>query len=208
MLVAWENNTALLCGEMVSGPELSHISRGVAYYRFPLLTRRLSGAEDTLNITVPAPLLPALPGPGERLTVQGELRSFNNRSGEGSRLLLAVYAQELLPPEEEDRNEVELCGALCRAPTWRRTPMGREICDLMLAVSRRYGRADYRPCIAWGRSAQEAAFWEQGRPVRLTGRFQSRSYIKVTETGSMQRTAYEVSVTAFLPLPSAGADAL
>ena len=77
--------------------------------------------------------------------------------------------------------------------------MGREICDLMLAVTRRYGRTDYLPCIAWGRCAREAALWEQGRPVRLTGRFQSRSYVKVTEEGSLQRTAYEISVTGFLP---------
>lgn len=198
--MAWQNNMAELCGRLDAPVDFSHRSRGVDYYSFPLLTHRLSGTADRLNVTLPGPMLPQLPPPGERLTLRGEVRSFNNRSGEGSRLLLYVYAQELLPPEAEDRNETELAGILCREPTWRRTPMGREICDLMLAVPRRYGRGDYLPCIAWGRNAQEAAEWKQGRPVRLTGRFQSRSYIKVTETGSLQRTAYEISITNFLPV--------
>ncbi len=197
--MAWQNNSALLCGEMGAEPILSHRSRGVNYYSLPLVTRRLSGAADRLNVILAEALRFALPEPGSRLALRGEVRSFNNRSGEGSRLLLFVFGQELLPPEEEDRNEAELSGLLCRCPTWRRTPMGREICDLMLAVTRRYGRTDYLPCIAWGRCAREAALWEQGRPVRLTGRFQSRNYIKVTETGSLQRTAYEISVTEFLP---------
>ncbi len=197
--MAWQNNTADLCGTVDAECVFSHRSRGVDYYSFPLLTRRLSGTADRLNVTLQGSLMPGIPPAGQRLALRGEIRSFANRSGEGNRLLLFVYAQELLPPEAEDRNEAELAGTLCREPTWRRTPMGREICDLMLAVPRRYGRGDYLPCIAWGRNAQEAAAWKQGRPVRLTGRFQSRSYIKVTETGSLQRTAYEISVTGFLP---------
>ncbi len=197
--MAWQNNTARLCGTVDADSVFSHRSRGADYYSFPLLTRRLSGAADRLNVTLPAFLLPGVPPAGQRLALRGEVRSFANRSGEGNRLLLYVYAQDLLPPEDEDQNEAELAGTLCREPTWRRTPMGREICDLMLAVPRRYGRGDYLPCIAWGRNAQEAAAWRQGRPVRLTGRFQSRNYIKVTETGSLQRTAFEISVTSFLP---------
>jgi hypothetical protein len=197
--LAWQNNTARLCGTVDADSVFSHRSRGADYYSFPLLTRRLSGAADRLNVTLPAFLLPGIPPAGQRLALRGEVRSFANRSGEGNRLLLYVYAQDLLPPEDEDQNEAELAGTLCREPTWRRTPMGREICDLMLAVPRRYGRGDYLPCIAWGRNAQEAAAWRQGRPVRLTGRFQSRNYIKVTETGSLQRTAFEISVTSFLP---------
>ena len=199
--MAWQNNTAELRGTLAGPPELSHVSRGTEYYAVALITRRLSGARDRANVILPGGLLPCLPETGERLWLRGELRSFNNRSGSGSRLMLYVYGQELAPAEDpgEDRNEIALTGALCKAPTWRRTPMGREICDLMLAVPRRYGRGDYLPCIAWGRNAQEAAQWKQGRPVRLTGRFQSRNYIKVTETGSIQRTAYEISITSFLP---------
>ena len=192
--MAWQNNSAELCG-MVDAPGVfSHRSRGVDYYSFPLLTRRLSGAEDLLNVTLPGPMLPQLPPAGWRLSLRGEVRSFNNRSGEGSRLLLYVYAQELLPPEEEDRNTAELAGTLCREPSWRRTPMGREICDLMLAVNRRYGRSDYLPCIAWGAAAREAALWDVGDSLRLNGRIQSRRYSKTVDGETLEKTAYEVSV--------------
>ena len=197
--MAWQNNAAALCGVMDAPAAFSHRSRGVDYYAFPLVTRRLSGAADRVSVILSEDPARTIPAPGQRLSLTGELRSFTNRSGEGNRLQLYIYAQELGPGEGEDRNSVLLSGVLCRVPVWRRTPMGREICDLMLAVTRRYGRTDYLPCIAWGRTAREASLWEQGRPVRLTGRFQSRNYIKVTEAGSLQRTAFEVSVTEFLP---------
>lgn len=202
--MAWQNNTAELRGTLAGPPELSHISRGTEYYAVPLITRRLSGARDRANVILPGGLLSCLPEPGEKLWLRGELRSFNNRSGSGSRLLLYIYGQELAPAEDlgEDRNEIALTGALCKPPTWRRTPMGREICDLMLAVNRRYGRSDYLPCIAWGKNALQASDWSVGRIVSLLGRFQSRVYVKTLETGETQeRTAYEVSITAFLPDP-------
>lgn len=196
--MAWQNNSVSLCGKVTGAAVPSHRSRGVSYISVPFRTCRLSGAVDDLNLILPEALQDFLPAPGGRAAVCGELRSYNNRSGAGSRLKLFVFGQELFPPEDEDRNEVTLCGVLCRDPVWRRTPMGREICDLMLAVSRRYGRADFLPCIAWGKNAQEASEWTQNRPVRLTGRFQSRSYIKMLPEGSIERTAYEVSVTSFL----------
>ena len=202
--MAWQNNTAELRGTPEGTPELSHVSRGMEYYGLTLLTRRLSGALDRANVVLPRAMLGCLPEPGERLWLRGELRSFNNRSGSGSRLKLYVFAQELAPAEEpgEDKNEVSLTGSLCKPPVWRRTPMGREICDLMLAVNRRYGRSDYLPCIAWGRNAQEAAAWAVGDRVSLLGRFQSRGYVKTLDTGeTLEKTAYEVSVTAFLPPP-------
>ena len=207
--MAWQNNTAELRGTLAGPPELSHISRGTEFYAVPLITRRLSSARDRANVILPGGLLPCLPEPGEKLWLQGELRSFNNRSGSGSRLMLYIYGQELAPAEDlgEDRNEITLTGALCKAPTWRRTPMGREICDLMLAVNRRYGRSDYIPCIAWGKNALLASAWAVGRTVTLLGRFQSRAYVKTLETGeTREKTAYEVSVTAFLPEPETESD--
>ncbi len=190
-------NRILLCGTVDGTPVLSHISRGVRYYVCAVRTRRLSGAEDRLNVIFHQSLLSRVPEDGQRVSIEGELRSFRSRAAAGPRLLIHVYARELLPPESEDRNEVQLSGSLCREPSWRRTPMGREICDLMLSVPRRCGRYDHIPAIAWGRSAAEAAAWEKNHPVLLTGRFQSRSYLKVTENGSEERTAYEVSVTEF-----------
>ncbi len=207
--MAWQNNTAELHGQMGSTPELSHISRGIYYYSFTVLTRRLSGTADRVGAIVPGSLLACLPEPGQRVWLRGELRSFNNRSGTGSRLVLYIHAQEAAPAEDrgEDTNEVLLTGALCKEPVWRKTPMGREICDLMLAVNRRYGRSDYLPCIAWGRNAELASAWEKGRRVSLRGRFQSRTYVKVLEDGrSQERTAYEVSVTEFLPGEADAAD--
>lgn len=196
--MAWRNNTALLRGRVTAGAVLSHISRGVPYYSVPMETRRLSGASDRVNLVIPEALLPSLPPPGGRARVEGELRSYNNRSGSGSKLVLYIYAQSLLPESEqagEDLNEVSLRGVLCRDPVWRRTPMGREICDLMLAVNRRYGRADYLPCISWGAIAQQTAMLDVGAPLCLEGRIQSRTYAKTLPSGTCEeRTAYEVSV--------------
>jgi primosomal replication protein N len=130
----------------------------------------------------------------DRLLLTGELRSFNNRRAEGAKLVLTVFAREAEAGGEEDENLVALTGTLCKPPNLRVTPMGRDICDLMLAVNRRYGRSDYLPCICWGLKAREAACWDVGTQLRLEGRFQSRGYVKLTETGPVQRVAYEVSV--------------
>ena len=129
------------------------------------------------------------------LCVQGELRSFNNRSGVGAKLVLSVFARELRFEEGEDDNRVSLSGLLCRLPNLRQTPLGREVCDLMLAVPRRTGRADYLPCICWGHLARKAALLSVGAALKLEGRLQSRVYLKQTEAGPERRTAYEVSVS-------------
>ena len=190
------NNTARLCGVMAAAPAFSHSSRGLDFYTFPRTVERLSGNTDTLNILVREEQLAALePGEGGKLLVSGEVRSFNSRRGTGARLVITVLARELGFCDEADSNLVRLRGTLCKAPNLRSTPLGREICDLMLAVNRHYGRSDYLPCICWGLAAREAAGWETGTRVLLEGRLQSRDYIKVTENGPIQRTAYEISAT-------------
>ena len=130
----------------------------------------------------------------EHIAVTGQLRTFNNRRGEGAKLVITVLAKEIELCDEPDENTVRLTGALCKEPNLRITPMGRDICDLMLAVNRRYGRSDYLPCICWGLKAREAATWMVGTQVKLEGRIQSRRYIKMTEDGPVERTAFEVSV--------------
>jgi len=130
-----------------------------------------------------------------KICVTGQLRSYNNRRGEGAKLVITVLAREIYPCEEPDENLVQLTGSLCKEPKLRVTPMGRDICDLMLAVNRHYGRSDYLPCICWGLKAREAALWTVGTNLRLEGRLQSRSYIKLTEAGAEERVAFEVSVT-------------
>ena len=112
----------------------------------------------------------------------------------GNKLVLTIYALEILPALNTYCNEILLSGSLCKAPIFRRTPLGRSICDLMLAVPRRYGRADYLPVIAWGQLAMQARDLRIGDPIRLEGRVQSRVYQKVTEVGVEERTAYEVSM--------------
>ena len=126
--------------------------------------------------------------------MEGQLRSFNNRSGQGSKLVISVLARTITETLEEDRNCVCLTGALCKPPVLRRTPLGRCICDVMLAVNRRYGRADYLPCIAWGQVAVRVGEMGVGDVLALEGRLQSREYTKVLEDTSEVRTAFEVSI--------------
>ena len=191
-----ETNAVRLCGTLAGAPAFSHESRGQRFYSFPLEVRRLSGNSDTLNIVLRREQLEAVEAAErEKLLITGQLRSYNNRRGEGAKLVLTVLAKELLLCEGPDENSVFLTGTLCRAPNLRVTPMGRDICDLMLAVNRSYARSDYLPCICWGLRAREAARWLVGTAVRLEGRFQSRPYLKLTESGPVERVAYEVSVT-------------
>ena len=190
------NNRLLLIGTPLQKPEPSHLARGKEFYSFPLEVVRLSGTSDKLNILMSAEQLPELvPSRAGLVEIDGELRSFNNRAGIGPRLVLSVLARGLYTPERQEyENTVELSGTLCRPPTHRMTPLGREISDILLAVRRRYGRYDYIPCVVWGQQARECSGWDKGHSVRLTGRFQSREYTKLTEEGAQQRTAYEVSV--------------
>jgi primosomal replication protein N len=191
-----ENNQVRLCGTMAGAPRWSHRAGGQDFWCFPLEVERLSGSCDTLNIVLrPALLAAAEAEERPRLLVSGELRSFNNRRGEGAKLVLTVLARELSLTDEPDDNFVSLTGTLCKAPNARVTPLGRDICDLLVAVNRRGGRSDYLPCICWGSRAREAALWTVGTVVRLEGRFQSRDYIKLCDEGPEQHTAYEVSAS-------------
>ena len=193
-------NYAMLRGVLSEPPQFSHQNRDERFYRFSLSVSRLSGAVDTIHIVARQALLEALEPVGEeKLCVRGEVRSFNNRSGVGAKLVITVFARELWLDDGEDENIIELCGVLCKAPNYRVTPMGREICDLMLAVRRRYGRSDYLPCIAWGASAREAADWSVGSRVRLDGRIQSRVYQKLIGGEAVEKTAYEISVIQISP---------
>lgn len=190
-------NEVELCGTVCAAPVFSHENHGCQFYGFPLQVLRLSGQADTLPILVTASMAACICA-GNCIRILGQLRSFNNKSGEGSRLVLTVYALTAEPWAGEPVNRVILRGALCKPPTLRRTPLGRSICDVMLAVGRRYGRADYLPVIAWGQLAQTVSRREVGSVLSVEGRFQSRTYTKLTDLGPTQRTAYEVSVMHLL----------
>ncbi len=189
-------NFVQLRGTAAGEPAPSHENHGSVFYRFPLAVRRLSGQTDQLWVIATADQLRQFrPLTGRRLTVEGQLRSFNNKSGCGSRLVISVFAQLLLPAgEEEDQNRIALRGVICKPPVLRRTPLGRCISDMMLAVNRRYGRADYLPCIAWGQVAMLTGNMSVGEALSLEGRVQSRAYTKVVEGCAQERVAFEVSI--------------
>lgn len=187
-------NQIILRGSLAELPAFSHENHGKRFYKLFLEVPRLSGTVDTLPVVVPEGVLNGLdPTAGDMLCVTGRLRSYHNTGGGSPRLLIFAYGEELRADYGEPCNDVILTGALGREPVFRRTPLGREICDAMLCVQRSYGRSDYLPCIFWGRSAQEVAACRPGDFVTLTGRLQSRRYKKVTEEGVLERTAYEVS---------------
>lgn len=195
-----ENNNSgckvVLCGTPGGKPLYSHTSRGRNYYTFPLHVSRLSGTEDTINIVCSEDLLDMeIPVSSSMLKVTGGLRTFNNKSGVGNKLLVFVYAHEMEFCDDEPGNDVTLTGTLCKTPSLRVTPLGREICDLLIAVNRPYGRSDYLPCICWGKHAREASEYEVGSIVTLEGRIQSRTYIKCTDLGQLEKTAFEVSAS-------------
>ena len=196
-------NTVVLCGTAQGEPAFSHENHGERFYRFPLAVRRLSGQQDCLWVLVTAGQVKNLTGlQGRRMKVEGQLRSFNNKSGQGSRLVISAFTRLLVETAGEDVNIIELKGAICKPPVLRRTPLGRCICDMMLAVNRRYGRADYLPCIAWGQVAMVTGQLPVGSTLALEGRVQSRVYTKVLDGVPQERTAYEVSIMRLQEDPS------
>lgn len=202
-----DTNRIRLHGRLEGLPVPSHANHGVEFYRFSLLVRRLSGVEDQIPVVAPKPLVErwAPLSPGQELTVDGEVRTFNNRCAAGSRLIISVLARALWAQPGEDENRLELSGTVCKPPSVRATPLGRTICDMILAANRRYGRADYLPCITWGSLARRCGALGVGDQVRLSGRLQSRGYTKVVDGEPQERTAFEVSVMTMepegIPLP-------
>ena len=195
------SNHILLRGSLQELPQFSHDNHGHLFYRFFLEVPRLSGNLDVLPVVVEDTQLNALDlSAGDMLTVTGQVRSHNIRTNGRRRLLIFVFAQSLLCESGPPLNECIVEGPLCREPSYRRTPLGREICDVMLAVPRAFHRADYLPCLLWGRTASAASQCHTRDQLRITGRLQSRIYTKLTEEGSEERTAYEISaMTAEFP---------
>ncbi len=204
-----ENNVLKLCGVIESAPVLDHEVFGEQFYRMELKVPRLSGTYDLLPVTVSERLIEGEVAPGMQIGISGQLRSYNKVIGGSGRLLLTAFAQQLETPDEtQNPNTVQLVGAICKPPSFRTTPFGREIADLMLAVNRSFGKSDYIPCIAWGRTARYAATLQVGDKLRIQGRFQSREYQKQMPDGNViNRIAYEVSISRLsclkeeMPLP-------
>lgn len=194
-------NQVTLCGSLLALPQLSHENHGKRFFRFLLEVPRLSGVVDTLPVIAEDTVLNTLDlSGGSLLCVRGQVRSHNLRENGRRHLSVFVFASGIAATEGETVNRVQLDGILCREPTYRRTPLGREICDVMLAVPRAFHRADYLPCILWGKVAAQAAGCSVGCRMLLDGRLQSRIYTKLTDQGPEERTTYEVSaLTAEFP---------
>ena len=187
-------NEITLRGSLRELPVFSHENHGKRFCRMYLEVPRLSGVVDTLPVIVEEELLGQIdPTAGSMLTVTGQIRSHNHRADGVRHLMIFVFAASVIAEDGEPINDVILEGPLCREPTYRLTPLGREICDAMLAVPRAFHRADYLPCILWGRIAQEVSRCHTRDIISIRGRLQSRLYTKQTETGPQERTAYEIS---------------
>ena len=187
-------NQIILRGNLQDLPEFSHENHGKRFFRFFLEVPRLSGAVDVLPVIAEQTILDELdPFGGDMLTVTGQVRSHNLRSDGRRHLLIFGFAANIVAEDGEPLNECILEGPICREPTYRRTPFGREICEVRQAVPRAFRRADYLPCILWGRTAQEAALCHTRDQIRICGRLQSRCYTKLTEIGPEERIAYEIS---------------
>ena len=189
-------NSIHLRGHVCQPLQFGHELFGEQFFVTTLRVPRLSGAEDFLPITLSERLLIDEPiAAGSILCLDGQLRSYNKVVEGSGRLLITAFAQRLLPEEDDENpNRVQLTGALCKAPSYRTTPFGREIADLLLADHRRHGKSDYIPAIVWGENARFAGGLGVGQKVRLEGRFQSREYEKALPDGRREaRRAYEIS---------------
>lgn len=196
-----ENNRVALVGEVTREPEFSHEVYGEGFYTVLLTALRSSGNADEVPVMISDRMCDIKTlKTGQHLSVTGQFRSFNRHEEEKSRLILSVFARELefLDDVEEElkSNQIFLDGYICKEPIYRKTPLGREITDLLIAVNRSYGKTDYIPCICWGRNARFASGFTVGDRVKIHGRIQSREYAKkLSGAETEMRTAYEVSIS-------------
>lgn len=195
------NNKVTIMGEIVSGFTFSHEIFGEGFYMMDVRCKRLSESYDTIPIMVSERLMDVtVDYIGKLVCVNGQFRSYNRHDGMKNRLILSVFAREIEfleeVPDGSESNQIFLDGYICKEPVYRKTPLGREIADVLLAVNRPYGKSDYLPVIFWGRNARYATYFKVGERIRVLGRIQSREYMKkLNEYNFERRVAYEVSVS-------------
>ena len=196
-----QNNYIILVGKVTSEKKFSHEIYGESFYNFDLEIPRLSGISDIIPITISERLIANFElNIGKSVVIEGQFRSYNTYEETKSRLILTVFAKEIREKGENEEikvpNEVQLVGHICRKPIYRKTPFGREIADILVAVNRAYNKSDYIPCIAWGRNARFVGKLSVGDNIKVWGRIQSREYQKrISDTETETRVAYEVSVS-------------
>ena len=196
-----ENNQVTIMGKVATEFSFSHEVFGEGFYMVEVEVKRLSNSEDRIPLMISERLIDVTQDyTGEYIMVHGQFRSYNRHEEQKNRLVLSVFVREISFMEEDPDGtkptSIWLDGYICKEPIYRKTPLGREIADLLLAVNRPYGKSDYIPCICWGRNARYASGFEVGEHVQLLGRIQSREYVKrISDTETEKRVAYEVSVS-------------
>ena len=199
-----ENNRVCIIGEIVSEFTFSHEVFGEGFYIANVSVNRLSDMVDVIPLMISERLIDVTKDyRGMKIEVAGQFRSYNRHEGTKNKLVLSIFVRELrfleddeMPEEQSKSNQIFLDGYVCKPPIYRKTPLGREIADILVAVNRPYGKSDYIPCIAWGRNARFAGGLEVGEHIQIQGRFQSREYAKKISDNEIEtRVAYEVSVS-------------
>lgn len=196
-----ENNQVTVMGEVISEFAYSHEIYGEGFYMVDVRVKRLSDSYDIIPVMVSERLLDVTENyTGMLICVSGQFRSYNRHEERKNRLVLSLFAREIEFVEELEEssktNQIYLDGYICKEPIYRKTPLGREIADLLLAVNRPYGKSDYIPCICWGRNARYANNFKVGERCAVWGRIQSREYMKkLDEENVEKRIAFEVSVS-------------
>lgn len=190
------NNKVYVRGEVVDLPQFDHEVFDEKFFLVYLKVPRLSDSFDIIPVTISERLMANKIEIGNILTVEGQFRSYNKQLDGKSKLLLTVFARELLPNDlSQNPNTIELTGFVCKEPVFRTTPFKREICDVLLAVNRAYNKSDYIPCIAWGRNARFVKDMKVGEEINIVGRIQSREYQKkIADDQVENHTAYEISI--------------
>ena len=192
-----KNNQVILKGKCETRPTFSHSVMGEGFYEFILSVPRLSNETDFLPITISERIIDKLGDFSSEIGIVGQLRSYNKIEGEKSKLILTIFARDIISADEvKFTNQINLTGFVCKEPIYRTTPFGREITDVLIAVNRSYNKSDYLPCIAWGRNARFTGDLEIGNKIELIGRIQSRKYTKkINDNEIITKTAYEVSIS-------------
>lgn len=190
-----DGNKAIIAGRVAQTLTIDHVLFGERFYSTQICVPRLSGTVDILPVTIPERICSKLPEAGDTIRVEGQIRSYNKHTEEKNRLIITLFCHSLeFVDETVSENRIDINGYICKEAIFRTTPFLREICDIIVAVNRSYNKSDYLPCIAWGRNAVFAKNLQIGTQVKISGRFQSREYVKrLDEQTEEVRTAYEIS---------------
>lgn len=168
---------------------------GSRLYATTIDVTRVSGIVDKITVAIPEKLYTETIS--ERIIVRGSLRTFNDSR---HKLILYVLAESISPANDvHDTNLLTLSGNLCKKTVFRKTPLGREITELLIANNQYdndgHSIPSYIPSICWNANARAAEEYSVGDWLLVKGRIQSRVYEKTNDSGeSTEYTVNELSI--------------